>query len=56
MESDVAQTVAQELNFCYSGQVLIEGPLKAYWAKGESLGHDTYCGISPNDAALAQEQ
>ena len=46
---DVAQNVAHELNFCYSGQVLIEGPLKAYRSKGESLGHDTFCGISPRD-------
>ena len=48
-KSDVAQNVAQELIFCYSGQVHIEGPLKAYWAKRESLGPDTLCGISPRD-------
>ena len=45
----VAQNVAQELNFCYSGQVLIECPLKAYWAKGETLGPNIFWQISPTD-------
>ena len=46
---DVAHNVAQELILCYSVQVHIEGPLKAYRAKGESLGSDILCGISPRD-------
>ena len=46
---DVGQNVAHEPISYYYGQVVIGGPLKAYWAKGESLGHDTCCGISPRD-------
>ena len=48
-EGDVAQNVAQEPILCYSGQVHIGGLLKAYWAKGESLGPDRLCGISSRD-------
>ena len=47
--SDVAQNIAQERIFCYSGQVHIGGPLNAYWVKGESLGPDKYSGILPKD-------
>ena len=46
---DVAQNKAQEPIFCYYGQVHIGGPLNAYWAKRESLGPNTYCGILPRD-------
>ena len=35
---DVGQNVAHEPISYYYGTVLIGGPLKAYWAKGESLG------------------
>ena len=47
--TDVAQNITQEPIFCYSRQVHIGGPLNAYWAKEESLGPDTYCGILPRD-------
>ena len=46
---DVAENIAQEPILCYSRQVHIGGPLNAYWAKGESLGLDTYCRILPKD-------
>ena len=46
---DVAQNIAREPIFYYSGQVHIRGPLNAYWVKGESLGPDTYNGILPRD-------
>ena len=46
---DVAQNIAHEPIFCYSGQVHIGGPLNAYWALGESLGRDTSVRKSPWD-------
>ena len=47
--SDVAQNAAQESTLYYSGPIFIRGPLKAYWAKGESLGPDTYVRQSTRD-------
>ena len=47
--SDVGHTIAQEPSFYYYGPVLIEGPLTAYWALGESLGPDTFVRKSPRD-------
>ena len=46
---DVAQNAAQEPTLYYSGPIFIGGPLKAYWAKGESLGPDTSVRQSPRD-------
>ena len=46
---DVGQIVAQEPIFHYYGQVLIGGPLNAYWARGASLGPDTFVIKSPWD-------
>ena len=48
-DSDVAQNATQEPTLYYSGPIYIGGPLKAYWAKGESLGHDTFVRKSPRD-------
>ena len=47
--TDVAQNAAQEPTLYYSGPIFIGGPLKAYWAKGESLGPDTSIRQSPKD-------
>ena len=46
---DVAHNAAQEPTLYYSGPIFIGGPLKAYWAKGESLGPDTFVRKSPRD-------
>ena len=46
---DVAQNIAQELIFYCYGQILIGGPLKAFWALGESRGPDTSVKKSPWD-------
>ena len=48
-EFHVGHTVAQEIIFYYYGPVLIRGPLNAYWAKGASLGSDTFVRKSPCD-------
>ena len=47
--TDVGQTVAQEPIFYYYGHVLIGGPLKAFWALGESLEPNTFVRKSPRD-------
>ena len=47
--SDVAQKVAQEPIFHYSGQVNFGGPFKAFYAKGESLGPETLYRRLPRD-------
>ena len=46
---DVGQNVTNEPIFYYYGQVLIGGPFNAYWAKGASLGPDTFVRKSPSD-------
>ena len=46
---DVGQNVTHEPIFYYYGQVLIGGPLNAYWAKGASLRPDTFVRKSPWD-------
>ena len=46
---DVAQNIAQELIFYCYGEILIGGPLKAFWALGESRGPDTSVRKSPWD-------
>ena len=46
---DVAQNIAQELSFYCYGQILIGGPLKAFWALGESRGPNTSVRKSPWD-------
>ena len=47
--SDVGQNVAQEPILYYSVLIYIGGPLNAYWAKGASLGPDTFVRKSPWD-------
>ena len=46
---DVGQNVAQEPTLYYSGPIYIGDPLNAYWAKGTSLGLDTFVRKSPWD-------
>ena len=46
---DVGQNVAQEPTLYYSGPIYIRDPLNAYWAKGASLGPDTFVRKSPWD-------
>ena len=48
-DNDVGQNVAQEPTLYYYGPIYIGGPLNAYWAKGASLGPDTFVRKSPWD-------
>ena len=47
--SDVGQNVSQEPTLYYYGLIYIGGTLNAYWAKGASLGPDTFVRKSPWD-------
>ena len=46
---DVGQSVAQEPTLYYSGPIYIGDPLNAYWAKGASLGPESFVRKSPWD-------